>query len=209
MNPGTHLPAITPGALFTRWQLDPVMAALAAVLAGAYLAGVFRLRRSGQPWPVRRTVVFLFAGLGGLAVFTMSGLAVYDRVLFWATAVQYTLLLAVVPVLLAMGDPIGLAMSALPAPAAARLRRVLRGPVVQLLTFPLASAVLAVVTQFALYLTPYFVTSLRSTAVHELVYVQLVVTGCLFTLPILGAEVLPDWRICRLTGGALSSLGSG
>lgn len=25
----------------------------------------------------------------------------------------------------------------------------------------------------------------------------------------LGAEVLPDWRICRLTGGALASLGGG
>lgn len=189
----THLPLVTAGALFTRWQFDPVMAAFCLLLAAGYLTGVRRVLAAGGEWPARRTVLFLAGGVGGLAVFTMSGIAVYDRVLFWAAAIQYSLLLALVPVLLALGEPLALLLVALPPDAAERARRILHGRAVQVLTFPLVSAVLAVATQFALFFTPYFVASLRSNVLHELLYGQLLLTGCLFTLPILGAEVLPAW----------------
>lgn len=188
-----RLPDITAGSLFTRWQFDPVIAALAIVVAGAYLLAVWTLRRRGASWPYGRTALFVLAGVGSLCAFTMSGLAVYDRVLFWAAAVQYSLLLGVSPILLSLGDPLRLALEALPDSASVRLRRVIRGPVVQTLAFPLVASSLAVATQLTLYLTPYFLASVQHPWIREALYAQLLVAGCLFTLPLHSDDVLPDW----------------
>jgi cytochrome c oxidase assembly factor CtaG len=43
------------------------------------------------------------------------------------------------------------------------------------------------------FFTPYYAASVRSVAVRELLYLQLLVTGSLFILPLLGEEMLPAW----------------
>lgn len=115
-------PQLTMGQLFSSWQADVPALLLVVLLGGLYGWGVLRLRRRGEVWPVARTAAFAVLGLGTLVVATMSALAVYDRVLFWPAAVQNVLLDLIAPLGLALGDPLRLALRALPERAAARAR---------------------------------------------------------------------------------------
>ena len=98
----TGPPALTLSRAVTSWTLDlPVLVAV-LLAAGLYLAGMRRLRRAGQPWPVARAVSFLAGGTGALVIATMSFLGVYQGVLFSVRAVQNVLLLLVAPLFLAL-----------------------------------------------------------------------------------------------------------
>jgi len=188
------LPELTPGRLLSSWQPDVPALLLVALLGGLYGWGVLRLRRRGEPWPAARIVAFAVAGLGALVVATMSALAVYDRELFWPAAVQNILLDLVAPLGLALGDPLRLALRALPEPAAARVRRAMTGRLVRLLTLPLVSTVLVLTTELTIYFTPYFGTALRIGWLHQLMYLHLLLAGCLFVVPVLTREeALPAW----------------
>ena len=72
------------------------------------------LRRSGTAWPAGRIVAFCGLGLGFVVIATMSWVGVYQPVLFYVRAVQTILLLLVVPLFLALGRPLTLAIAALP-----------------------------------------------------------------------------------------------
>ncbi|MCL6675095.1 cytochrome c oxidase assembly protein [Streptomyces panaciradicis] len=188
------LPELTPGRLFTSWQWDLPALLLVVLLGGLYGWGVLRLRRRGEPWPVARGAAFGLLGLGALVVATMSALAVYDRVLFWPAAVQNILLDLIAPLGLALGDPLRLALRALPEPAAGRVRRAMTGRLVRLLTFPLVSTVLVLATELTVYFTPYFETALRVGWLHQVMYLHLLLAGCLFVVPVLTREeALPRW----------------
>ncbi|NEA99092.1 cytochrome c oxidase assembly protein [Streptomyces sp. SID13726] len=189
-----QLAELTAGRLLSSWRLDVPALVLALALGALYCWGVTRLRRRGEPWSPARTAVFVLLGLGGLVVATMSSLAVYGRVLFWPAAVQNVLLDLVVPLGLALGDPLRLAVGALPERAGARVRRVMTGGAVRALTFPLVSTVLVLATELTVYFTPYFATALRVGWLHELMYLHLLVAGCLFVVPVLTREeTLPSW----------------
>ncbi|MFE7316157.1 cytochrome c oxidase assembly protein [Streptomyces sp. NPDC057555] len=190
------LPELTAGRLIGTWQLDPYALVLILLLGGLYAGGVVRLARRGERWPVARVVAFAGLGLGAIAVATMSGLAVYDHELFWPAAVQNIVLDLIAPLGLALGDPLSLALRALPQehPSTRRLRAAVSGRLVRFLTFPLVSTVLVLSSELAIYFTPYFPTALRHGPLHELMYLQLLVVGSLFVLPMLTREeLLPSW----------------
>ncbi|MFD5163843.1 cytochrome c oxidase assembly protein [Streptomyces hawaiiensis] len=189
-----YLPEPTAARLLGSWQLDVPALLLVAVLGGLYGWGVVRVRGRGGSWPAARLAAFVLLGLGAIVVATMSGLAVYDRELFWPAAVQNVGLDLLAPLGLALGDPLRLAVQALPEGGAVRVRRVLTGRLAGLLTFPLVSTVLVLATELTVYFTPYFATALRVGWLHELMYLHLLAAGCLFVLPVLTREqALPAW----------------
>ncbi|MFF8594787.1 cytochrome c oxidase assembly protein [Streptomyces sp. NPDC015220] len=182
------------GRLLSSWQPDVPALVLVVALGTLYGWGVLRLRRRGESWPPARTAAFAVLGLGALVVATMSALAVYDHVLFWPAAVQNVLLDLLAPLGLALGDPLRLAVEALPERGAARVRRAVSGRVVRVLTFPLVSTALVLATELVVYFTPYFATALRVGWLHELMYLHLLTAGCLFVVPVLTHEqALPSW----------------
>ncbi|MEV3966845.1 cytochrome c oxidase assembly protein [Streptomyces sp. NPDC050698] len=189
-----YLPDPTLGRLLGSWRPDVPALLLVAVLGGLYAWGVVRVRARGGSWPLARLAAFVLLGLGTIVVATMSGLAVYDRELFWTAAVQNVGLDLLAPLGLALGDPLRLAVRALPERSADRVRRALTGRLLRVLTFPLVSTVLVLATELTVYFTPYFATALRVGWLHELMYLQLLAAGCLFVLPVLtGEEALPAW----------------
>lgn len=188
------LPELTPARALASWQVDVPALVLIALLGGLYGWGVLRVRRAGGTWSPGRILAFTLLGLGGLAVATMSSLAVYDHVLFWPAAVQNVLLDLVTPLGLALGDPLRLAVEALPGESAGRVQRVMTGRIVRLLTFPLVSTALVLGTELTVYFTPYFATALRVGWLHELMYLHLLAAGSLFVVPVLTREeALPAW----------------
>ncbi|MCX5384012.1 cytochrome c oxidase assembly protein [Streptomyces sp. NBC_00083] len=188
------LPELTGGRMLSVWRPDAAALLLIVVLAVLYGWGVLRLRRRGEGWPAARVAAFAVLGLGSLAVATMSALAVYDTELFWPAAVQNVLLDLVAPLGLALGDPLRLGMRALPERGAGRLGGAMSGRLVRFLTFPLVSSALVLASELCIYFTPYFETALRYGALHDLMYLHLLLAGSLFVLPVLTREeALPAW----------------
>jgi putative copper resistance protein D len=182
------LPELTGSRFLDTWQLDGAALAAVVLLGACYAYGVRRRLRAGERWPLWRTAAFSVLGLGTLVFATMSALAVYDRVLFWPAAVQNILLDLFAPLGLALGDPLGLASPG------GRLRRAFSSRPVRFLTYPLVSSVLVLVSELSIYFTPYFAHALADEPVRQLMHLQLLLTGCLFVLPMLsGQELLPRW----------------
>jgi cytochrome c oxidase assembly factor CtaG len=191
---GSHqeLPPLTPARLLTEWEpsLLPLAGALAA--GGLYLWGVHRLRARGDRWSRWRTVFFVGLGLGTFLVATTSGLAVYDTTLLWVHMVQHMVLGMIVPIFLALGAPITLALRTLPRGGRRRLQSVLHSRVAKVLTFPVVAGFLFVVNPFVLYLTDWYEATLRHEWLHELNHVHFVLIGCLWFWTVLGVDPMPN-----------------
>ena len=187
------MPPLTAESWLTSWVADPVGIVLTVLLGAGYVAGLVRLRRRGRRWSVPRTIAFALLGLGTLVYATCGVLATYRGTLFWMAAAQATVLSAITPLGLALGDPVTLAAHSLGDRGSARLLGVLRGRVARVLMFPLLSSVIAVGTLVAVFFTPLLTQSVARAGVRELLYLLLLGTGALFVLPLLGEEMLPEW----------------
>jgi putative copper resistance protein D len=171
--------------------LDP--APLVAVVAAAafYLYGVFVLRRRGDHWPVGRTVSFVPLGLGSLVVATMSPIAAYDTTLLSLHMLQHMILSMVAPVFLALGAPVTLALRTLTRTPRGWLLRVLHSRVARVLTFPVLTFALYVLSPWALYFTGWYAATLQSAYLHSVLHLHFLLVGCLFFWPLVGVDPVP------------------
>jgi cytochrome c oxidase assembly factor CtaG len=165
---------------------------LVVVLAVAllYLAGMRRIRRSGQPWRGAWAVAFLIGGTGTVVIATMSFLGVYQHVLFYDRAVQTVLLLLAAPLFLALGRPLSLFTAALPGPGR-RADAIVHSRAARILTFPAITAMVLVIVPFVLYFTPWYEAGLRNATVRELTYAALLVPGLVFFWTLLRVDPVP------------------
>lgn len=175
-------PAWTFGRVFSSWQLEPVVLAIALLGTAGYLFGVSRLRRAGTAWRPGRTVSFLL-GMALWVFTTCAGLGVYEKVLFTDRAVQAVLLLMIVPLLLAMGAPVTVLVEAAPEARRERLRTALSGRVAQAVMFPLVSTVLLIVPPWLLYFSPWYGLSLTHQGWNILFHVAFVLFGLAYFWP--------------------------
>src|SRR5579859_2806458 len=149
-------PALTLTRALTEWTLDPWALILIVLLGGGYLAGVRRVRASGQYWPAVRLGWFLGLGIGPLVLATMSWIGVYYRVLFYARAAQTVLLVLVVPLFLALGRPLSLAIATLPGRGGARLEAAIRSRAAKVLLFPAVTTLALVTVPFIMYFSSWY-----------------------------------------------------
>jgi putative copper resistance protein D len=185
------VPPFDASRLVTGWELAPVPLVVTVWVAGLYLLGVRTLHRRGDRWPVGRTVAFVGLGMGSFYVATSSGLAAYDTTLLSVHMVQHMVLSMVVPLSLALGAPVTLALRTLPRAPRRWLLVVLHSRVAKVLSFPPLTFTLYVVTPWALYFSGWYSASLDHVWLHELMHVHLVVVGSLFFWPIVGIDPLP------------------
>ena len=185
------LPRFTVGQVFEQWSLEPIPFVITVWAVGLYLFGVYKLRRRGDRWPVGRTIAFVPVGMGVFFFATTSGLAAYDTTLLSVHMVQHMLLSMVVPLSLALGAPITLALRTLPARPRAWLLVALHSRVAKVLSFPPLTFLLYVVSPWALYFSGWYEASLQSTYVHEMMHLHLVLVGSLFFWPLVGVDPVP------------------
>ncbi len=184
------LPPFDAGALLSQWGIAPLPLIITAWATGLYVVGVLTLRRRGDSWPVGRSIAW---GVGMVAFYlaTSSGLAAYDTVLVSVHMVQHMVLSMVVPLSLALGAPVTLALRTLPRRPRGWLLTLLHSRLAKVLGFPPLTFGLYVISPWALYFSGWYEASLRSTYVHEMMHVHLVVVGALFFWPIVGVDPLP------------------
>jgi len=186
----TALPELSPGRFLTEWQLAPLPLVVTVWATGFYLLGAAALRRRGDRWPAGRTAAFL-GGMAAFYIVTSSGLAAYDTVLLSVHMVQHMVLSMLVPLMLALGAPVTLALRTLPTAPRRWLLAVLHSRVAKVLAFPPLAFLLYVVSPWALYFSSWYDASLESVYVHEVMHVHLVLVGALFFWPLVGVDPVP------------------
>ena len=190
-----YLPEFHFSTVFTAWTIDPFLFIGAVWVTGLYLLGVFALRRRGDRWPIGRILAFVVAGMGGFFFATASGLSTYDTTLLSVHMVQHMILSMWVPVFLALGAPVTLALRTLPGTSGKGPRSwllvALHSRVAKVLSFPPLAFGLYVLSPWALYFTKWYDGSLSSPFVHEMMHVHLVTVGALFFWPLLGVDPVP------------------
>jgi cytochrome c oxidase assembly factor CtaG/putative copper export protein len=171
---------------------------LVVLLGGAlYAAGVMSMRRSGNSWPVGRTVSW-FAGLLVVAWATFGGLGEYSHVLFSAHMVSHMLLSMVAPIFLVLAAPLTLALRTLPGPRTSGefsprhlLTSVLHSRVMRVLTHPAVATVLFIGSLYGLYFTGLFDTLMTNHLGHAAMELHFLLVGCLFFYVLIGVDPSP------------------
>lgn len=179
------------------WRFDLIFGTAAIVMAVLYLLGVRRLAKRGDSWPVGRTVAFVLGCLTML-IATSSGVGKYSPAMFSVHMSAHMVLSMLIPVLLALGGALTLALRALPAagkdgvPGAREwLLAALHSPVSRFLTQPVVAAALFVGGFYALYLGGIFGAVLDNHTAHLLMNAHFILSGYLFYWVVIGVDPSP------------------
>jgi putative membrane protein len=185
-------PQPTLGDAAGAWRLDPLLLAVVLLAAVGYLAGVARVRRGGGSWPIARTLAFvgLGLGLGSLTVSSMGWPEVYSPVLFAVYAAQFMLLLMIVPFLLALGRPVGLAKAALTEQRVARLEAALDSRWAKFFTVPVVSPLLLALVPFLIFFTPLYRLSLTHAGLLSVTHLLLLALGLAVLVPLWESDTI-------------------
>lgn len=183
--------------LLTVWRFDVFIGVGALLLAGAYLAGVIRLRRRGDTWPPGRLASWLFGCLA-LTFVTGSGVRAYGSAMFSVHMGEHMALNMFIPVFLVLGAPMTLALRAFPPAGAGQppgprewILRLVHSPITNFISHPVIAFVLFVGSLYAVYFTPLFNTLVRYHWGHEFMSVHFLITGYLFFWGIIGIDPGP------------------
>ncbi|HEY1840018.1 MAG TPA: cytochrome c oxidase assembly protein [Mycobacterium sp.] len=187
----------TPARVLFDWRFDLIFGTAAIVFAALYLAGVRRLRRRGDEWPMGRTVAWLL-GCTALLFVSSSGVGRYMPAMFSMHMAAHMLLSMLVPILLVLGGPVGLALRALPAagrgdPPGMRewLLAALHSRLSRILTNPVVATALFVAGFYGLYLGGLFDAAVGSHIGHLVMNVHFLASGYLFYWVVIGVDPTP------------------
>ncbi|OBK34060.1 copper resistance protein CopD [Mycobacterium sp. 1245111.1] len=188
---------LTPLRVLFDWRFDLIFGTAALVFAGLYLAGVRRLRRRGDAWPTGRTVSWLL-GCFVLLFVSSSGMGRYMPAMFSMHMAAHMTLSMLVPILLVLGGPVGLALRALPAagrgePPGMRewILAALHSRISAILTNPVVATALFVAGFYGLYLGGLFDVAVGSHIGHVVMNVHFLVSGYLFYWVVIGVDPTP------------------
>jgi len=181
----TRRSPITPSIaeFLTTWSFDPVAAAAIAIGAVLYGWGLGAVARRGGSWPAWRAWCFYLLGLGSFVWVQFGFLGTWSHDLRWAFTTRIALLIFLVPMMVALGAPIGLMRAAFGPRGVEVLEAVLRSRPLRLM----GNAIFAPLVPFfgfLIFLTP-LAAPLRLDPGWSVAITLLVpFAGLLITLPI-------------------------
>jgi putative copper resistance protein D len=193
MNMMTTLPRLTWARAFTMWSLHGTAAAMITVLLAGYLLGVARARHGGSAWPRRNTAAWC-AGIAVLVTATQGSVAVYDDALFSMHMGAHLMLIMVAPIFLVLGHPLDLWIAAAAEDRRVRVRSLLHGRAVTLLTNPIVGLVLYGAVIAGTHLTGFMDTMMTHRWLHGGEQVMYVVVGVIFFLPLVSNQPI-CWQL--------------
>ena len=189
-------PELTPIRWLTMWQVDILW--LLAALFGIffYLAGVWRLHRRGDRWPIHRTVLWV-AGLLVLIWVTSGSINLYQDFLFSVHMLGHMLLGMGIPLLLVGGAPVTLALRAIrKRDDGTRGGRewilwAVHSPFSRVVTHPIVAAAIFILSLWAFYFTDLFRWSMYDHLGHQWMIIHFLISGYLFTMSLIGVDPVP------------------
>ncbi|GGH42677.1 cytochrome c oxidase assembly protein [Microbacterium album] len=189
-------PPLTPERWLTAWNVDLLWAMVAAFGIFFYLAGVVRLRRRGDSWPVFRTVLWVLGMLTLLWV-TSGAVNAYQAYLFSVHMLGHMLLTMAIPLMLVPGAPVTLAMRAIDKREDGTrggrewILWAVHSPFARVVTHPLVAAAIFVGSLWVFYFTDLFRWTLYDHLGHQWMIVHFLLSGFLFVMSLTGIDPLP------------------
>ncbi|MFK4791469.1 cytochrome c oxidase assembly protein [Microbacterium sp. ZW T5_56] len=189
-------PELTPIRWLTQWDVDILWAL--AIMFGVffYVAGVVRLRRRGDSWPIYRTV-FWFVGLILLLWVTCGPVNAYGDYLFSVHMLGHMLLTMAIPLCLVAGAPVTLALRTIHKRTDGTrggrewILWAVHSPFSRIITHPIVAAAIFVASLWVFYFTDLFRWSLYDHLGHEWMTVHFLISGYLFVLSLIGVDPIP------------------
>lgn len=189
-------PAPTFANVALGWHLEPFWIGISALGLGLYIAGVVRLKRRGDKWPVMRTVSWV---LGWISIIwaTNAGISLYAMVAMSWHMLAHMALSMIAPILLAMSAPLTLALRALPSSHSTRrgprewIVWGMHTPLARFVTHPLYVLFIFTVGLYGLYYTPLFSWLMSSHVGHLAMQVHFLLSGYLFAWVVIQTDPLP------------------
>ncbi|MFB7249627.1 cytochrome c oxidase assembly protein [Microbacterium sp. NPDC056234] len=189
-------PEFTIDRWFTEWNIDVLWLVAGGFGLVFYLAGVLRLRRRGDRWPIHRTVFWVFGVL--LLIWVTSGaLNAYQDYLFSVHMMGHMLLSMAIPLLLVSGAPITLALRAIEkrddGTRGGRewIMWAVHSPFARVVTHPFVAAGMFIGSLWAFYFTDLFRWSMYEHLGHEWMVAHFLISGYLFVMSLIGADPVP------------------
>ncbi|MDC5697600.1 bifunctional copper resistance protein CopD/cytochrome c oxidase assembly protein [Intrasporangium calvum] len=180
----------------TAWRVEWLFLATALLAIGLYLAGVVRLARRGDHWPVLRTVSWVVGWL--LFIWATNGvLGIYGRVAFSWHMTLHMIEAMVVPIFLVLGAPVTLALRTLRARQDGTLgpRELLLGlvhsPYLKVVGNPIFAAAFFFMSLVVFYWTDLFYLALTTHTGHLIMTAHFVIAGYLFAWVLVGSDPGP------------------
>ncbi|WP_454111769.1 cytochrome c oxidase assembly protein [Microbacterium aurum] len=203
-------PELTITEWLTRWDIDLLWVFAVGFGLFFYLAGVWRLHRRGDRWPIYRTILWV-CGLLLLLWVTSGPVNAYQDYLFSIHMVGHMLLSMAIPMLLVFGAPVTLASRAI-----AKRDDGTRGgrewilwavhtPFARVITHPLFAAAMFIGSLWAFYYTDLFRWTLYDHLGHEWMVAHFLISGYLFVQSLVGIDPVPlrypyPFRLLTLIG---------
>ncbi|MBB5742630.1 putative copper resistance protein D [Microbacterium ginsengiterrae] len=189
-------PEFTLDKWFTGWDIDILWALAAALGVFFYAAGVWRLHRRGDRWPIHRTV-FWMLGLVLLFWVTCGPLNLYQDYLFSVHMLGHMMLSMAIPLLLVSGAPITLALRSIhkrdDGTRGGRewIMWAVHSPFSRVVTHPFVAAGIFVGSLWAFYFTDLVRWSMYEHLGHEWMIIHFLISGYLFVMSLVGVDPVP------------------
>jgi len=169
------------------WHYLPLLVVLTA--AGAYGAGVLRLARRGDHWPVSSTLLFAL-GLGCVLIGTGYP-ALAQSAGFEQHAIAHLLVMMAAPTALALGAPIILCLRASRPAFRRKVLRLLHSRPAKVISLAPVVVLLEVSGVSAFYLTPLFAAAEQHALLHLFLHLHMFLCSCLLSWVVLGRDPMP------------------
>jgi putative copper resistance protein D len=189
-------PELTPMSYFTEWRFDLAWTLVCVFGAMLYLAGVIRLHRRGDRWPVGRTIAWL-AGLAMLFYTTNGALNAYEQYLFSVHMLGHMMLTMLIPLVLVLGAPVTLALRATEKRKDGSwggrewIMWGVQTPFSKVITHPIVAAVMFSGSLWVFYFTPVARWAAEEHLGHQWMIVHFLISGYLFSLSMIGIDPVP------------------
>jgi putative membrane protein len=169
--------------------LNVVLGLGVALIVISYVASAL-WNRSGRPWPLHRSGLWIAGMLAALA--SVAGpMARASHESFTAHMVGHLLLGMLAPLLLVLAAPITLALRTLDVVPARRLSALVKTPLVRFFVHPITATVLSVGGMWAIYATELYPAMQNNMLLILAVHVHVFVAGYLFTASMISVDPRP------------------
>jgi len=186
--------------VFTMWRFDVMFGAIAILITGGYLYGLWRVHRRGGSWNHLRTAMWL-VGTGSLFVTTSSGLGMNMPATYSMHMIVHMTLSMVVPLFLALGAPLSLIMAAYepgePGKPTAHdwALAITRAPLLRFIMHPLVNTIQFLVVFYVLYMfIPLYELAISEHAGHLAMNWAFLISGYLYFWELVGPDPVPVKR---------------